>query len=208
MATELLPRAISLLTQRHPQMVVSVEMDTSRPLVTRLLEGRLDVVIGRILDPESAAGLSFEPLAEEPHSLIARAGHPLSRKRQLTVEDLVDCTWLLPPGDSILRERLNAMFLQRGLQLPARIVESSSVPMITNLLRSSDMVVALPEDVVRPYCDAGMLRVMPIDLHVRMDAYGIITRKGHPLSPDADEAVQALREAWSAMKGTFTGPGT
>lgn len=133
--TDLLPNALALLEQRHPRMVVSVEMDTSRPLVTRLLEGRLDIVIGRILDPDSAHMLAFESLAEEPHSLIARAGHPLSRRRRLGVEDLVDYTWVLPPRDSILRERLNAMFLQRGLPLPARVVETSSVPMITNLLR-------------------------------------------------------------------------
>lgn len=193
--TELLPTALARLEQRHPQMVVSVEMDTSRPLVAKLLEGRLDIVIGRVLDPENAAGLAFEPLAEEPHSLIARAGHPLSRRRRLGVEDLVDCTWVLPPSESILRERINAMFLQRGLQLPARIVETSSVPMITNLLRRSDMLVALPEDVVRPYCDAGMLRVLPIELNVRMDAFGLITRRGHALSGDAQEALQALREA-------------
>lgn len=193
--TELLPKALAMLEQRHPQMVVSVEMDTSRPLVAKLLEGRLDIVIGRVLDPENAAGLAFEPLAEEPHSLIARAGHPLSRRRKLGVEDLVGCTWVLPPSESILRERINAMFLQRGLQLPARIVETSSVPMITNLLRRSDMLVALPEDVVRPYCDAGMLRVLPIELNVRMDAFGLITRRGHTLSGDAQEALQALREA-------------
>ena len=197
--TDLLPRALSMLEGSHPQMVVSVEMDTSRPLVAKLLEGRLDIVIGRILDPENAPGLSFEALAEEPHSLIARAGHPLSRRRKLSVEDLVDYTWALPPRESILRERINAMFLQRGLPLPARIVETSSVPMITNLLRRSDMLVALPVDVVRPYCDAGMLRVLPIELNVRMDAFGIITRRGYALSRDVQEALRALREASRAV---------
>lgn len=199
--TDLLPKALSLLARRHPQMVVSVEMDTSRPMVAKLLDGQLDIVVGRILDPENAAGLAFEALAEEPHSLIARAGHPLSRRRKLRVEDLVDHAWVLPPAESILRERINAMFLQRGLPLPARIVETSSVPMITNLLRCNDMLVALPEDVVRPYCSAGMLQVLPIELNVRMDAFGIITRRGHALSRDAEEALHALREAARAVYG-------
>lgn len=193
--TDLLPSALQLLEARHPQMVVSVEMDTSRPLVHRLLEGRLDIVIGRILDPDSAHLLNFEGLAEEPHSLIARAGHPLARRRRLGIEDLVGYTWVLPPRESILRERLNTMFLQRGLPLPARVIETSSVPMITNLLRRSDMLVALPEDVVRPFCDAGMLRVLPVDLNVRMDAFGIITRRDYALSPHTQGALAALREA-------------
>lgn len=200
-ATDLLPMALSLLAQRHPQMVVSVEMETSRLMVSRLLEGRLDIVIGRILDAENAAELAFEALADEPHSLIARAGHPLARRRRLRLEDLVDHTWVLPPVGSLLRDRLDALFLQRGLPLPSRVVQTQSVPMITNLLRRSDMLVALPEEVVRPYCDAGMLRVLPIELNVRLDAFGLITRRGHTLSPHAEEALQLLREMARSVYG-------
>ena len=194
-ATDLLPRALGLLVQRHPRMVVSVETDTSRPMVAKLHEGRFDIVVGRILDTEGAEDLAFEALADEPHSLIAREGHPLLERARLQLDDLVDLTWILPPRESVLRERINAMFLQRGLTLPRRIVETASVPLITNLLRSSDMVVALPAEVVRPYCDAGMLRVLPIEIHVRMDSFGFITRRHHPLSPHAREALGALRDA-------------
>ena len=118
-ATDLLPAALFMLEARHPQWTVNVEVDTSLALVRRLLEGSLDIVIGRILDADQAADLSFEPLADEPHSLIARAGHPLATRRRLRVEDLVDHTWVLPPAGSIVRDRIEAMFLQRGLALPA-----------------------------------------------------------------------------------------
>jgi DNA-binding transcriptional LysR family regulator len=199
--TDLVPMAVALLEQRFPQMVVRVETDTSRPMVARLLGGLLDIVVGRILDPEHAATLAFEPLAEEPHKLIARAGHPLARRRKLRVEDLVGHTWVLPPVDSVLRERLNAMFLQRGLPLPDRIVETSSLPMTTNLLRRTDMLVALPHEVVRPYCDAGMLCVLSVDLGVRMDSFGIITRRGHGLSRGAEAALDALRQTARVVYG-------
>ena len=199
--TDLVPMAISLLEQRHPQMIVAVEMDFSRSLVAKLLDGLLDVVIARILDPQDAARLSFEALAQEPHSLIARAKHPLAKQRKLGIEDLVEHTWILPPSPSVLRERLNAMFLQRGLSLPLKIVETSSLPMITNLLRRTDMLVALPQEVVRPYCDAGMLAVLPIDLGVRMDSFGIITQRGHRLSRGAAETLAVLREAAASVYG-------
>ncbi len=199
--TDLVPMAVSLLEQRHPQMIVAVEMDFSRALVAKLLDGLLDVVIARILDPQDAARLSFEALAQEPHSLIARARHPLAKQRRLGIEDLVEHTWILPPSPSVLRERLNAMFLQRGLSLPLKIVETSSLPMITNLLRRTDMLVALPQEVVRPYCDAGMLAVLPIDLGVRMDSFGIITQRGHRLSRGAAETLAVLREAAASVYG-------
>lgn len=197
--TNLVPMALARLHERHPRLHVALEMDYSVPLVARLKEGRLDLAIARILDPQDAATLAFEPLAEEPHSLIARAGHPLLRRQRLGMADLVDHTWILPPAQSILRDRLDAMFLQRGLPVPARVVETSSLPMITNLLRRTDMLVALPEEVVRPYCDAGMLAVLPIDLGVRMDSFGIVTRRGHGLSRAALEVLAALREVAATL---------
>ena len=199
--TDLVPMAISLLEQRHARMIVSVEMDFSRALVTKLLEGRLDIVIARILDPNDTANLHFEALSQEPHSLIARPQHPLAKQRKLSIEDLVEQTWILPPSPSVLRERLNAMFLQRGLSLPQRIVETTSLPMITNLLRRTDMLVAMPQDVVRPYCDAGMLAVLPIDLGVRMDSFGIITQRGRSLSRGGTETLAVLREAAAKVYG-------
>lgn len=191
--TDLVPQALALLAGDQPRMVVSVEIDNSRPLIAKLLDGRLDIVIGRILDPDQAAELDFEPLAEEPHSLIARTGHPLQKKRGLRVQHLADYAWVLPPADSVVRERLQAMFLQRGVAMPERIVETASVPLTTQLLRGSDMLVALPEPVVRPYCDAGMLCVLPIDLGVRIDAFGLITRRHRPHSAGCAQALDALR---------------
>ncbi len=199
--TELLPLAISLLEQRHPQMVVNVQMEFSHTLVAMLLGGQVDIAIGRILDPNTAAELDFEPLAEEPHSLIARPQHPLASRNKLRMNDLVGQTWILPPTESILRKRLDAMFLQRGLSLPEKIVETTSLPLTTSLLRRTDMLVALPEVVVRPFCEAGMLCVLPIDLGVRMDSFGIITRRGHRLAQGGTETLIALREAAATLYG-------
>lgn len=192
--TRLVPQTVARLAELHPQLQVVLDMDFSLPLMARLKEGRLDIAIARMLDPADAADFQFEPLAEEPHSLVVRPGHPLARKRRLVMDDLVGQAWILPPAGSILRERLDAMFLQRGLSLPARVVETSSLPITTNLLWHSDMVVALPAEVVQPYCDSGLLKILPIDLGVRMDSFGLITRRGHRLSRGATQALDVLRE--------------
>jgi DNA-binding transcriptional LysR family regulator len=199
--TELVPLAVSLLEKRHPNMVINVQMEFSHKLVKMLMDGQLDLAIGRILDPETASHLDFVPLSDEPHSLIARPQHPLANRDKLSMNDLVGHTWIFPPDSSILRDRLNAMFLQQGLSLPEKIVETTFLPMITSLLRQTDMLVALPKEVVRPYCDAGMLCVLPIDLGLRMDSFGIITRRGYELSPEAVKTLVALREAAETLYG-------
>ena len=194
-STGLLPEAIRLLRQTHARVQVSISVDTSKPLIQRLRAGELDLVIGRILDGESAQEFNFEPITDEPHSLIVRAGHPLIGRKDLGLEELARQAWIIPPYGSILRDRLTALFLSHGLDQPIETIETTELPVVTSLLCGSDMVVALPEELVQPDLAAGLLAVLPFELGLRMDVYGIVTRKEHQLSPGADATLAALRQA-------------
>ncbi|MDR7267438.1 DNA-binding transcriptional LysR family regulator [Pelomonas saccharophila] len=202
-STTLLPAAITLLKQRQPRVHVAISVDTSKILIQHLQNGELDLVIGRVLDSESAAQLSFEPLNDEPHCLVVRAGHPLAGRDDLSLAELARQSWILPPGGSILRDRLTALFLSAGLDQPQQTVETLSLPVVTSLLSQSDMVSALPDELVKPYLAAGLLEVLPFDLGLRMDVYGIVTRRGHQLSPGAELMLNCLRE--QAVRRGLTG---
>lgn len=191
--TNLVPQAIAAVKREFPDILIQVEMDYSRPLVAKLLDGQLDIVIGRIMGPEGASELEFEPLADEPHSAIARSGHPLARQATVTHAELAEYGWILPPEASVLRSRLDAMFLEHGLQLPQNIIETASLPVITNLLRDSDLLTALPVESVAPYVQADQLAVLSIELGVRMEFFGIVRRRDQLLSPAADRVLEALR---------------
>lgn len=197
-ATSLLPRAVHLLKARHERLHVSIEVDASKALVERLRAGSLDIVVGRILDASAAQELAFEPLAEEPHRFIVRAGHPLCGRESLGVKELAGQSWILPPAGSILRDRLTAMFVSHGLDMPARTVETAALPVALALLQGGDMVAALPEEVVRSQLGAGALAVLPLDAGLKLDAYGIVTRRQHVLSPGAQALLEVLRELASA----------
>jgi DNA-binding transcriptional LysR family regulator len=193
-STTLIPPAVTLLKSRHARVHVSISVDTSKLLVARLRAGEFDMVIGRILDTEAIDELHFEPVTDEPHSLIARAGHPLAARTGLQLDELSQQGWILPPSGSILRDRITALFLSQGLEQPGETVSTMALPTIASLLTSSDMVAPLPVELVQPYLDSGLLTVLPFDLAVRMDMYGIITRKQHQLSPGAEAMLAAVRE--------------
>lgn len=193
-STALVPRAVQLVKTLNPRIEVHVSVDTSKVLVEQLRAGELDIVVGRILDPSAAAELNFEPLADEPHALIVRAGHPWLTRTDLTVAELAAAAWILPSAGR-LREQLMAMFVARGLELPHDIVETSALSLVPRLLADSDRVVALPPELVRSHLEAGQLAVLPMDFGLRADVYGIVTRKRHHLSPSAHAMLEALREA-------------
>jgi DNA-binding transcriptional LysR family regulator len=67
------------------------------------------------------------------------------------------------------------------------------LPTIASLMEQSDMIAPLPVELVQPYLDSGRMVVLPYDLGLRMDLYGIITRKQHQLSPGAEAMLGAVR---------------
>jgi DNA-binding transcriptional LysR family regulator len=193
-SASLVPRAVRLVKERSPQVQIVVSVDTSKALVEQLAAGELDIVIGRILDAGAAAELNFEPLADEAHSLIVRAGHPWLERRELTLEEISRAAWILPPAGR-LREQLMELFVSKGLGQPTDTVETMSLSLVPQLLADSDRIVALPVELVKDYLEAGKLAVLPFDLGVRAGVYGIVTRKRHTLSPSAEAMFEALREA-------------
>ncbi len=192
--TNLVPQAVAALKRDFPDILIKIEMDYSRPLVAKLLDGQLDIVVGRIMGAEGSSELEFEPLADEPHSVIVRAGHPLAGRQRVSYGDLVDHGWIMPPEGSVLRSRLDAVFLEHGLVPPQNIVETTSLPVTIHLLRHSDLLTALPAESVAPYLQTGQMLVLPIALDVRMEFFGIIRRRDQLLSPGAERVLEALRQ--------------
>jgi DNA-binding transcriptional LysR family regulator len=192
-STNLVPLAVDLLTRKHPGLLVSIDVDHSRPLVERLLGGQLDMVIARLLDSRGAGELQFEPLAEEFHAVIAGGGHPLAGTTGIRLEDLLGQQWILPPPGSLVRDHLTTVFLQQGLPMPVNVVQTQSLPAVLGLLRTSDAIVPLPRETVQPLCDSGFLSVLIDNIGVAMSPFGIITRRKHKLSPGAQALLDAIR---------------
>jgi DNA-binding transcriptional LysR family regulator len=193
--TSLIPMAVARMKQRHAGILINVDVDSSRQLVQRLLQGSLDIVLGQELDPQGADEVVYEPLAgDEPHAIIASARHPLAGRKDLQLEDLVGQPWILPPAGSLLRDNVAARLVERGMPLPTNIVETTSLPLITALLQQSNMVAALPQEAVQSSCEAGHLTVLLGDLTLGVGAFGLITRRNHKLSQAAQIMLSTLRE--------------
>jgi DNA-binding transcriptional LysR family regulator len=197
--TSLVPMAIDLVKRQRPGLLVNVELDYSKHLVKKLLQGDLDMVIGRIMGPEGAEELAFEPMADEQHAVVARARHPLANKRSLSLADVVEQGWILPEPGSVARDRLIEVFSEQGLALPTNVVQTTSLPVITSLLRMTDMVAAIPFAAVQPCCEAGLLTVLIDNLGVSIGPFGIVTRRNRSVSPGAQALLAAVREVASSL---------
>jgi hypothetical protein len=57
------------------------------------------------------------------------------------------------------------------------------------------MIAPLATEVIHSYCAAGTLAILPLPLDLRLGVGGIITVRGHRLSPPAEAMHAALRDA-------------
>jgi DNA-binding transcriptional LysR family regulator len=193
-ATTYVPRAVALLKQRFPQILVNIEMEFSEVCIKRLQESILDIAIARVHRLPDASELRYEPLSEVRHNIVGRVGHPLSRKRHLTLGDLTSQTWVLPPQGNVMRERLTLCFLEQGLPPPKQVVETSALSITTRLLHMSDMIAALATDDLQPYSTEGTLKALAVKVDLRISPAGIVTQRDRKLSPGAEAMLRVLRE--------------
>jgi DNA-binding transcriptional LysR family regulator len=202
---KLIPMSIVKVKRSHPRIVISVHQSFSRPLVTRLLEGQLDFVVGRIPDLENAAELEFEPITDEPHVFVAATHHSLNSDRTINFSDLQDLGWIIQGEDGVLRGRINAALHAKGLPQPRNIVETSSISVSLALLQASDMIAILPKLAVLPFCKASLVKILNFDLGIKMDAFGIITRRDYPLSSGAQVLLEEVRRTAARLYPTQEG---
>lgn len=190
----LIPPAIGRIKAQSPMLRIGVEVESSNILLARLLRGELDFMVARILDEADTVNLSYEELSDEPVCAVARVGHPLHSAANLQLSDISEAGWILAPKGSILRYRCDQMFHKAGLKPPTNVVDTTAILVITSLLQQTDFLHPMPVEVARYYEQAGLLSILPIELPCKMDGFGIITRRGHILSPGANILLQAIRD--------------
>lgn len=194
-AMALLPRAIARIKEHAPLLRIGVHLESSNVLLDKLQRGTLDFMIGRILEKEDSTGLVYEELTEEPACAVVRPGHPLLDKKELTLEDIAGRPWILPPPGSILRHRFDMMFRRAGLHPPVNVVDTTALLLVTALLQQTDSLHVMPQEVAQYYASLNVMRILPIELPCKLDAFGIIRQQDHLLAPGADLLLKQVRLA-------------
>jgi DNA-binding transcriptional LysR family regulator len=101
-AAVLLPRAIALLGQRHPDLQVELQEAASPVQLRRLRAGRIEVAVvaaGEGVPERDLAGLRHETVAiPRGPGIAVPIGHPLADREVVTVADLADETWIVGTG--------------------------------------------------------------------------------------------------------------
>jgi DNA-binding transcriptional LysR family regulator len=191
----LLPKALSLFIASGDATRVSVVDGNKERLLSGLQTGEIDIVVGRMSDQDGNEQIRQIPLYFEPIVLVAGQQNPLASKPAPTPADLAAQEWIMPHASSVARTPIHLFFSREGLDLPHRVVETLSFPLIRALLLQRDMVAALPWQIVQADVEQGMLLKLPVDIGYPALPVGVITHARNKLSAAGLRMVESLKQA-------------
>ncbi|NEX62975.1 LysR family transcriptional regulator [Noviherbaspirillum galbum] len=188
----LLPKAISAILEKHPQLRIRSLESPYEELMAGLLSGRVDFIVGA-LRTRAGQGVESRTLIEDKVALIARNGHPLARQRPLGLADISGYPWVLSRAGTPLREALERFFTERGTSCPEPAVETGDLALLRGLLVSSDMLTVLSAHQLHYEIQTKQLAVLPFEMD--MDRrIGVMTRKGAHLSPGGRALLELIEQ--------------
>jgi LysR family transcriptional regulator of gallate degradation len=159
--SHLLPAALLEFSQENPHHAVEIVDGTYPNLLAGLRTGDIDIVMGALRDPPPAPDVAQEHLFDDPLSIVARAGHPLVRRRRPTIKALRDFQWIAPRRGSPLRVHYDALFSAAGVDPPQASLECNSMGAARAFLLESDRLMLLSAQQVHYELRAGLLAALP-----------------------------------------------
>lgn len=205
-ASGLLVTVIDAMQRRHPGMQIHVHSATSDILTRGILDGTLDFALARIVAGVPAEAFYYREIEEERLSFICRSGHRLAGRGRVKLEDLDGQHWVLQPRGTLLRRRVEALFLSGGLRAPSSVVSTSSIIVTLALVAGTDTLSVLSTEVAAQYAGRGQIRTLRFDRPVTVEPYGLILSRKRLLSPAARLMVAAVDKAVGWTRPTLADP--
>lgn len=196
----IVPPLLVALQQQQPGLVTRVRSGHAEALLALLHAEQIDFFMADPRMLPADARLQTELLGIIHGGLYGRAAHPLARKRELSVEMVLEAGIATVAASLPLREMLRAAFgLSPTQALPVKL-ECDDLLTLARLARHTDTLVLLPHGVAAEAKGLKRLRLpqgrpaMSVEMHA-------ICLRGRSLSPAAARALACARAVTQAMSG-------
>lgn len=187
-------KAISTWQEQVGEHPVRVFERVQIDLLEGLLRRDFDFAIGVTDYYNVLVGLRQRALFQDRLQVIARVGHPLLSKADLSLADLSGYPWVVPPSGHH-RTLLEEMLISAGHPLPARQIVCSSATMLKALVALGDHLALLPEHAILTEAQVGTLALLPLSLPQLDRRVAVLFREGFKFDPLREKLVTAIQAA-------------
>lgn len=198
-AARIVPDAVRRFQAQEMETTLVLETGPNTFLLSRLRQGDLDLVVGRLADPEQMAGLSFAHLYSESVSLVVRKGHPLLAEQSHDLSRIVEYPVLYPTREAIIRPYVERLLIAHGVTRVPNRVETISNTFGRSYTLDTDAVWIISSGVVARDVAEGALVELPLETAGTTGPVGLTTRADTAPTPALLMLQNALRAAAEAQ---------
>lgn len=184
-----IPNILSELTVQSGPLACRVVEGVEENLRAGLLAHEIDILVctvgGSRPDNQPLVDIVSEPLFTARTSVVVRQGHPLAHSGELSVHDLRDSLWVLPPRGSTFRYFIDALFLLAGVPAPRNLIEAAPFGVLKEIIKRTDGVTILSDQIVWSELADGSLVTMQLREQMTPRQFGLqrlATRIASPLA--------------------------
>ena len=194
LATSFVSAVIERLSQRYPKVVFHFVIASIEVLHHELSERNVDVVIAQRLGPIADERLDFEFVFDTSYVVAAGAQNPWVRRRRISLAELVNESWTLPPRTSALGSIATEAFRASGLDYPSTTAFVLPTEVRINMLMTGRRLTILADFALRFPAWRSEIKVLPVALPLDRVQVGIVTLKNRTLSPVVRLFIEAAHE--------------
>ncbi|HEX2114308.1 MAG TPA: LysR substrate-binding domain-containing protein [Alphaproteobacteria bacterium] len=192
-ASGLMPGSLARFRRAHPAIVVRVVHGRSDQLLPQLEAGSLDVVVGRLYEPQAPDDFRREVLYDEPISILCRAGHPILKRGAVTPAEIATFDLLLPSLEQRVGQDVERAVAALGFEPARPPLRSTSLSFIREMLLGSDSLAVLSRMMLAGDLLRKTVRIVPTAIQTPSRPAGLITLRHRRRSPGLDALAKTLR---------------
>ena len=192
----LIPAILEL--HRHVPLVdVSLDVASSAQLMRGLEAGEYDFTLSRLGPKDYSRDLDIHPAGRESVLLMVRREHPVADSGPVRLRDLRNYLWTMQDRGAPIRHAVEIAFHEEGTDIPARLIKTASVVAIMAMLRHSDVIAVVTEEVADlllspPY--SADLVLLNMARPITIEPYHILCPRDRLLSAAAQRLLDHVRD--------------
>ena len=189
----LIPDAVSRFHEKYPDCRVSVNVDNSHRIIRKVLRNELD--FGVVEDRVPYEQLVELPFMEDRLYFVCQAGHPLSEKASVTLEELCRYPFFMREPGSAARE-ITDQLMKSCQQKYEIFVESVSNQALIHAIQKYPGITVLSSRLVSRELQEGRVKLLPLYPEVFRRQFLIVHHKQKYISPLMRELIRIIQDSF------------
>jgi DNA-binding transcriptional LysR family regulator len=200
LAAGLVTSAVEALSRRFPRMRFHLIASETGAAYAALERRDVDLVVTRPFQMADRPDFQTQILHEEADVVVAGPS-ALARRRSISLVDLVNEAWALPPHESFSGMIAVEAFQKAGLKMPSATVVTSTAPARLALVAAGRFLTIMPRSVLRFGAAKELPLVsLPIVLQTKRRPVGVVTLRNRTPNPIEPLFVSEARNLAAKLK--------